>query len=186
MKPKKCKAKGCGVVFSPARPMQCVCSPNCAALLARAKKEQNEAKQAREQRRLDKAKRDALKPLKWFHAKARDAVHKYIRTRDADQPCISCRTTSAAQWDAGHYVSVGADSSLRYNFNNIHKQCSVCNQHLSANLIRYRQNLVHNIGGAEVLLLEGPQPVHKWTRDELEEITKQAKRLTKELEKEQG
>lgn len=183
MKQKKCKAKGCGVVFSPARPMQCVCSPACAQLLARAKTEQAETKQRQEQRKADRAKREELKPLKWFHSKTKIAVHKYIRTRDAEAPCISCGTHHAAQWDAGHFISVGSDSSLRYDFANIHKQCSVCNQHKSGNLLRYRANLIQKIGEAEVLRLEGPQPVHKWTREELAAIEAVAKRLIKELEK---
>ena len=183
MKDKRCKAKGCGVVFTPARPFQCWCSPDCAVLIAGAKKEQAETKKRQAERKADRERREKLKPLKWFHARTKRAVHKYIRTRDADQPCISCGTPHAAQWDAGHYVSVGSDSSLRYDFNNIHKQCSVCNQHLSANLIRYRQNLIPKIGEEEVLRLEGPQPVHKWTREELDEIAAEAKRLTKELEK---
>lgn len=183
-KPKKCKAKGCGVVFTPARPFQCWCSPDCGLTIARAKKEQAEQRKRSDERKADRAKREKLMPLKWFHARTKLAVHKYIRTRDRDRPCISCGTPYAAQWDAGHYVSVGADSSLRYDFNNIHKQCSVCNQHLSANLIRYRQNLIPKIGEPEVLRLEGQQPVHKWTRDELDAIAAEAKRLTKALEKE--
>ena len=79
-------------------------------------------------------------------------------------------------------LSVGSDSSLRYDFANIHKQCSVCNQRKSGNLLRYRANLIQKIGEAEVLRLEGPQPVHKWTREELAAIEAVAKRLTKELE----
>lgn len=184
VKQKKCKSKGCGVLFTPTRPMQTVCSVMCAVLDARIKREQAETKKRQEQRRKDRETRDKLRPLSWFHAKTRAAVHKYIRTRDADEPCISCGTTHAAQWDAGHFISVGADSSLRYDFANIHKQCSVCNQHKSGNLLRYRANLIQKIGEAEVLRLEGPQPVHKWTREELAQIEQEAKRLTKQLEKE--
>lgn len=182
-KPKKCKASGCGVLFTPQRIGQNVCGPVCALTVVRSKREKEEQRKRSDERKADRAKREELKPLKWFHARTKLAVHKYIRTRDRDQPCISCGTTHAAQWDAGHYVSVGSDSSLRYDFSNIHKQCSVCNQHLSANLIRYRQNLLLKIGEPEVLRLEGPQPVHKWTRDELDAIAAEAKRLTKEIER---
>ena len=57
----------------------------------------------------------------------------------------------------------------------------MCNQHKSANLILYRKNLIPKIGEAEVDRLEGPQPVHKWTRDELLAIESNAKQLTKQL-----
>ena len=177
---KTCKA--CKVKFAPVKPMQSVCSIQCASALVAKKKASQEAKKRQDERKADRAKREELKPLKWFHAKTKIAVHKYIRTRDADQPCISCGTPHAAQWDAGHFISVGSDSSLRYDFANIHKQCSVCNQHKSGNLLRYRANLIQKIGEAEVLRLEGPQPVHKWTREELAAIEAVAKRLTKELE----
>ena len=183
-KPRKCKAKGCEQQFIPRNSMHVACCGSCAHSIDRAKNEQAEQRKRSDERKADRARKQELKPLKWFHARTRIAVHKYIRTRDRDRPCISCGTTHAAQWDAGHYVSVGADSSLRYDFNNIHKQCSVCNKHLSANLIRYRQNLIPKIGEPEVLRLEGPQPVHKWTRDELDDIAAEAKRLTKALEKE--
>lgn len=181
LKPKRCKAKSCGIVFEPRNSMQCVCSGFCGLTLAAAKREQAETKKRQAARKADREKRYELRPLKWFHAKTKDAVHKYIRTRDAAEPCISCGCTWAAQWDAGHYVSVGSDSSLRYDFANIHKQCSVCNQHKSANLILYRKNLIPKIGGAEVDRLEGPQPVHKWKRDELLAIESNAKQLTKQL-----
>lgn len=183
-KPKKCKVRDCCNHFIPRAMSHAACSPVCALKLARAKREQEETKKRQEQRRKDRETRDKLRPLSWFHAKTKAAVHKYIRTRDADEPCISCGTTHAAQWDAGHFISVGSDSSLRYDFANIHKQCSVCNQHKSGNLLRYRANLIPKIGEAEVLRLEGPQLVHKWTREELAEIEQEAKRLTKQLEKE--
>lgn len=182
-KPRKCKAKGCEQQFIPRNSMHVACCGSCAHAIVRAKNEQAEQRKRSDERKADRAKREELKPLKWFHARTKLAVHKYIRTRDRDQSCISCGTTHAAQWDAGHYVSVGSNSSLRYDFNNIHKQCSVCNQHFSANLIRYRQNLIPKIGEPEVLRLEGPQPVRKWTRDELDVIAEEAKRLTKDLEK---
>ena len=182
-KPRKCKAKGCEQQFIPRNSMHVACCGSCAHSIVRAKNEQAEQRKRSDERKADRARKQELKPLKWFHARTKLAVHKYIRARDHDQPCISCGKTHAAQWDSGHYVSVGSDSSLRYDLNNIHKQCSVCNQHLSGNLIRYRQNLIHKIGEAEVLRLEGPQPVHKWTRHELDDIAADATRLTKELER---
>ena len=48
-----------------------------------------------------------------------------------------------ARW---HYFSRGHSSSLRFNLNNIHKQCSVCNNHLSGNIGEYTPRLIDKIG----------------------------------------
>jgi hypothetical protein len=182
-KPKKCDTRkgGCGQTFTPSRPMQCACGVPCSIAMAGKARDKKAAKAATEDRKATKAKLIELKPLKWFHAQTKRVVHLYIRTRDAHLPCISCGTMHAPQWDAGHYKSVGANSSLRYDTANIHKQCSRCNKELSANLILYRQNLIPKIGEAEVLRLEGPQPVHKWTREELEAIKAEYSAKTRAL-----
>jgi len=79
-----------------------------------------------------------------------------VRLRDSG-PCISCQRHHDGQYHAGHYRSVGAMPSLRFNTWNIHKQCSACNNHLSGNMIDYRINLIGKIGQARVDWLEGPQ-----------------------------
>lgn len=169
-------------------PFEVWCSHDCAYALAMAKLGSEKRKQAAEQRKAARAERKAdreklesLRSMSWHHKQTRKAVHAYIRARDAVLPCISCGESDAAKWDAGHYKSVGGNSTLRYDLNNIHKQCSVCNQHLSGNLILYRQNLILKIGEPEVLRLEGPQPVHKWTREELGQIAANARAMTKAL-----
>ncbi|MDE1999574.1 MAG: recombination protein NinG, partial [Burkholderiales bacterium] len=98
MKPKRCKQ--CNEPFTPQRMGQKVCSPACAIPYARNQSEKSQKMLAKAERMADREKRESMRPLKWFHARTKRAVHKYIRTRDADQPCISCGTTHAAQWDA--------------------------------------------------------------------------------------
>ena len=184
-KPRKCNMVkgGCGQTFVPVKQMQCACGVPCSIAMVAKANAKKAARAALDDRKTTRAKLEELKPLRWFHAQTKLAVHAYVRLRDAGQPCISCGTTYAAQWDAGHYKSVGANSTLRYDLANINKQCSVCNQHLSGNLILYRQNLLPKIGEAEVLRLEGPQPVHKWTRAELDRIKTESRNMARELEK---
>jgi hypothetical protein len=184
-KPRKCDARkgGCGETFKPTRQMQVMCGGACALSHVAWLNAKKAEKAAKDDRKATRVRLEELRPLKWFHAKTKLAVHAYIRLRDAALPCISCGTTQAAQWDAGHFKSVGANSSLRYDLANIHKQCSVCNQHKSGNLILYRQNLIPKIGEHEVLRLEGPQQIRKWTREELARIEAEAKAAARELEK---
>lgn len=174
---------GCGEKFRPVRAMQCACGIPCSINMGKVAGAKKAERAAKEERKATREKLIELKPLKWFHAQTKRAVHEYIRLRDAHLPCVSCGATKASQWDAGHYKSVGSNSTLRYDLANIHKQCSVCNKHKSANLILYRQNLIPKIGEAEVLRLEGPQPVHKWTRAELEHIKADAKERIRAIER---
>jgi hypothetical protein len=100
-------------------------------------------------------------------------VNTYVRERDKDLPCISCGKWSD-KYDAGHYINQGSSGFLRYNLDNLHKQCSFqCNHNLSGNKIEYRIALVKKIGVERVEWLEAHRKdVKKWTREELETLKK--------------
>ena len=102
--------------------------------------------------------------------------NKYIRQRDADKPCISCQKGRVE--NAGHYLSQGHHSALRFNENNTNGQCVRCNLYLSGNLINYRTNLLKKIGEENVLQLEQTnKKAHKWNRFELIEKIESYKSL---------
>ncbi len=183
-KQKKCKSKGCGVLFAPTRPMQTVCSVMCAVLDARIKREQAETKKRQEQRRKDRETRDKLKTRADWLKEAQAAFNAYIRARDADQPCISCGRHHTGQWHAGHYLSRGARPELAMHPDNCHKQCAPCNTHLSGNLVLYRVNLINKIGLDRVEWLEGPHEPLKLTVPDIKAIRDKYRALAKQLEKE--
>lgn len=173
MKPKKCKA--CGITFTPDRPLQCVCDYRCALALkkvqaekANKRKAENEAKAHRADRK--KAK-DSIKSLAEWLDIAQKAFNSYIRARDKHLPCISCGTTADVQYAAGHFRSRGAASHLRFNEDNVHKQCNrYCNLAKSGNLHGYRPGIIERIGIERVEALENNNHSHKWTIDEAKEI----------------
>ena len=192
MKQKKCKAKGCGVVFSPARPMQCVCSPNCAALLARAKKEQADAKKARDQRRQDKAKREKLKTRSDWMKEAQREFNKYIRFRDRGLSCICCGlplggNPVGGDYDAGHYRSTGSAPHLRSDERNCHAQRKQCNRYGAGRAVDYRIGLIARIGSEAVYSLESDQSPKHYTIEDLKHIRDtyraKANELSKSIEK---
>ena len=124
------------------------------------------------------------KPLRAWLDDAQTIVNKYIRLRDAHLPCISCGTTSDVQFAAGHYRSRGSSSHLRFNHDNLHKQCNRhCNMALSGNQRNYRIGLIVKIGLDRVELLENDNTPHKWTVEEAKAVISQHKLLVKELEK---
>jgi Bacteriophage Lambda NinG protein len=151
--------KQCGEEFTPKRPLQVVCKLSCALADSREKAVVEAAKiEAKRQRE----RKIALKPRSKWLQEAQDAVNAYVRVRDRDEPCISCQRHHTGQYHAGHYRSVGAMPSLRFNLYNLAKQCSACNNNLSGNLIAYRVNLIAKIGAGRVAWIEGPHPVRSF------------------------
>lgn len=96
--------------------------------------------------------------------------NKFIRLRDALEPCISCQRHHEGQYHAGHYKTAGGFPELRFEPLNCHKQCSACNNHLSGNITEYRINLINKIGLAKVEWLEGHHQPKKYTCEQLLEI----------------
>ncbi len=102
--------------------------------------------------------------------------NKWIRERDANEPCISCGTKTATSWHAGHFWAMGSNGALRYNEDNCHKQCGSCNTFKSGNLLEYRIGLVKKIGEQRVAWLDQHRKeVKRWTREELNELLEKYK-----------
>lgn len=140
--PKQCRQ--CGKTFIPARTTQIVCSPRCATKMATASAK---AKKAAE-RELTRARRESLKSRAEWLAECQAIVNKIVRLRDAHLSCVSCErpATWNGQWHASHFRSVGAASAVRLNLWNVHKACSICNNHLSGNIAGYTPRLIAKIG----------------------------------------
>ena len=119
------------------------------------------------------------KPFRERQAQA--AFNKFIRIRDAADPCISCGRHHSGQYHAGHYKSRGAHPELRFEELNCHKQCSPCNNHLSGNIVNYRPRLIDKIGLDNVEWLEGPHDIVKYTCEDLKQIELKYKTKVKEL-----
>ena len=171
---KICKNKNCKKRFevSEYMPLAVVCSPLCAIEYA---KQQTAKKVDKKRKETAKAKREfKAKDKKFLLNKTQTMFNAWIRQRDAKEPCISCGYISdgknSRQWHAGHYRPAGQNSALRFNELNTHKQCSICNNYKSGNLVAYRENLIKKIGIEEVERLETEKPVKKWTAEELQDI----------------
>ncbi len=137
----------------------------------------------KDERKAHKKAKDGLKTRGDYAKGAQTAFNRYIRARDHNEPCISCRREPKKR-NAGHYRSVGAAPELRFDEKNCHLQCEHCNSYQSGNAIEYRIHLVHKIGLDSVEWLEGPHPPKKYTIDELKEIKTGFNAWARELEKE--
>ncbi|MBF8793452.1 recombination protein NinG [Pseudomonas monteilii] len=190
IKPKKCKAPGCGKHFKPSMTTQKVCSIACALAMTKEPKAQKVAAKAiTRQRREDlKERREKLKTRREHMAEAQTAFNAYIRERDAGMPCISCDSLpsdhdliTGSRWDAGHYRSVGACPELRFEPLNVHRQCVKCNRNLSGNAVEYRIRLVKRIGADAVEWLEGPHKALHLTIEDLQAIKALYRQKLKDL-----
>lgn len=177
MKDKTCKQ--CGKTFTPFRSMMRVCSTHCAIIDGRERRLDKEKKAARKEHR---AAKERIKSRGQWLKEAQTAFNKYIRLRDAAEPCISCGRHHAGQYHAGHYRSVGSAPELRFEELNNNKQCAPCNNHLSGNLIPYRVNLIGKIGLDKVEWLEGPHDPKKYTIDDIKEIKAKYAKLARGME----
>lgn len=190
IKPKKCRAPGCGKHFRPVLSTQAVCSHACALVMAKDPKMQKIAakaitKQAREDL---KERREKLKSRAEYAKEAQAAINRYVRLRDAHLGCISCSKPASwqGQWHCSHFRSVGAAPHLRFNLWNMNKSCSACNNFLSGNIMAYRPALIEKIGQAKVDWLECNSDVARHDIPYLRRVkavfSKKARRLEKRQE----
>ncbi|WP_236225618.1 recombination protein NinG [Pseudomonas pseudonitroreducens] len=186
-KPKRCKNDDCGQEFIPRyRSTEKVCSNACALAVGRA--DQSIQAKARkslaqmERKELGK-RREKLKSRADHLREAQQAFNEFIRLRDAQQPCISCGRHHDGQYHAGHYRTVGANPELRFDEDNVHKQCAPCNNHKSGDIVNYRINLVAKIGAERVARLEGPHEPLKLGIEEIKALKAKYRALVREMKK---
>ncbi len=182
------KCRACKQPFTKLRPLQVACGWECAAQLAQAKRERDEAKQARAERVRTAEAKQALKTRRDWINDAQEAFNKFIRTRDVGKPCICCglplgNGEVGGAYDCGHYRSVGSAPHLRFNEANAHAQRKRCNRYGAGRAVDYRLGLIARIGLQQVEALEGDNSSAKWSIEELKQLVKTYRAKTRELEK---
>lgn len=161
-------------------------------MIALDKVAKQKAAKAKAERAADKAKMEKYKRRPAYVADAQTAFNAYIRERDKDMPCICCgsvKVSGAAAlhgggWDAGHYISRGHASHLRFDERNVHKQRKGCNRPGGSNRQKFRAGIVARYGEqyvAELEALEYTPPTRDLTKEELVAIKETYQRKLKEL-----
>ncbi|WP_145585553.1 recombination protein NinG [Yersinia rochesterensis] len=173
--------KVCKTRFKPEKIYQWWCNEEhrieYAVLVMKDKRRRDEVSELKRRREKEREERKELKvrkinaqPKTYWIKQAQQAVNAFVRARDSNLPCVSCGTTSAAQWDAGHYRTTAAAPQFRFDPRQIHKQCSVCNQHKSGNIVPYRVELIKRIGIETVEAIENNHERRSYTVEELKGI----------------
>lgn len=179
-KPKRCQV--CREKFQPARPMMKACGPVCALALVKATQEK---KRQQDDRKATRAAKERVKTRGEWAREAQAEINRYVRLRDRHKGCVSCAKGPSwdGQWHCSHFRSVGAAPELRFNLWNMHKGCSICNNHLSGNIQGYRPELVRRIGLERVEWLEGSHEPGRYTIDYLRRLKSVFSRRSRLIER---
>ncbi|KAA2223027.1 recombination protein NinG [Chryseobacterium sediminis] len=135
----------CGEDFMPFKTTEKVCSLTCALAYAKSDVDKKNAKAWQKEKKIRKEKLKTHKD--WLQDLQKD-FNTFIRLRDRDEPCISCGTIRTdIKYDAGHFWTTGGFPNVRFDEDNVHKQCSNnCNFKKSGNINEYRPRLIKKIG----------------------------------------
>jgi len=138
------------------------------------------------ERKIQREKKESIRPIKWYADRAQAEFNRFIRLRDKGKPCVSCGKPDdgSHQRHASHYRSRGACSYLRFDESNCHTSCSKCNNYLSGNIEGYTPELINRIGKDEYDRIVNSPKTKKWSKEELIEIYEAYKSKCKELENE--
>ena len=183
---KKCSFCKTKQVIEITTPIYKFCSFECASSMASAVQIKQNKKKAQAFNRETRRLKESIKPKTKWLAELQAQVNKYVRLRDINDGCISCDKASdwVGQWHCGHYFSRGHSSSLRFNLWNMHKQCSVCNNHLSGNIGEYTPKLIDKIGMTRYKHLESHKSdIASYDIEWVKRAIKVAKKAVKRLEK---
>jgi len=109
--------------------------------------------------------RQDIKKKAEFEKDLQTEVNTIVRLIDVDKGCISCGHGWKEGWTrqahAGHYYSVGSDPTLRFNFFNIWKQCSICNNFKGGNERAYADGIIERYGKMTLLRMNGLKAKYK-------------------------
>jgi hypothetical protein len=190
-KQRKCAI--CRTPFSPWPLAAKVCSVECGAAAGHLKTEKDQRiaakRQAAAERKDIAARKDAIKSRPDWIVEAQQAFNAFIRARDADKNCICCGKPFEPQRpggsiDAGHYLSRGSASHLRFDERNCHAQRKNCNRPGGTTRAAFRIGMEARIGLEALEALESDQQSRDWTKDDLRAIRDTYRAKLKALQKE--
>jgi len=179
MKLKQCKI--CKAKYTPVKPLQVVCSPLCSIEYSKIHLPKVKMTEANNKRKENKAKLKDLENLSYWKKILQAQVNLIVRLIDKGCNCISSGRPYKDTDECGHMASRGSNPALQFNLFNMYSQSVHDNQHLSGNLLEYRDNLEKL--GLYDLYLEQKQkyPTLKITKEEIKEAIQNAKSVILEL-----
>ena len=161
------------------------CSPECQDVVVKIIAEKARKERVKQDKKDLQKLKEKHKGLANYMNVLQVVFNEFIRLRDKDEPCISCGTFGPVMWSAGHYYTVGSSGSVRFDEDNVHKQCWFnCNKNKSGNLAEYYPRLIAKIGQERFdALTERKNTIWKPTIPELIEKIEYYKEKVKQLKR---
>lgn len=126
--------------------------------------------------------KESIKTLSDYKAELQKEINTIVRLIDYGQGCI-CTDSKNGKMNAGHYISVGSNDTLRFHLENIWLQSEYSNTYKSGDTLKYQQGITM-IFGKEYLdymnSLQSIKPI-KLTIPELKEKINITRKVVKEL-----
>ena len=126
---RRCKC-GCGIELPPAAKCTDIVSKKGYASIECITRNNRAKATAKAEKAIKKRNSDfkqSVKPRSKLLHNLQALINQWIvHVRDKDEPCCTCGTVSQSiKYDAGHMISRGSSTELRFELTNIHKQCSM-------------------------------------------------------------
>jgi hypothetical protein len=188
-KPKLCIC-GCGKYFTPARIGQKWINKSHQIAWENNTPEGRAEKELKRVARLNRFRESISVKKEIPHHKGldqqlQDLVNSIAKIIDYGQPCIATGVTfrHGDKATAGHYISVGANETIRYHLHNIHTQSFVSNGFNGGDPEGYKKGIVKAYGEEYLNYLESLKgtPVIKMTGDDILDKIASAKKIIQQL-----
>jgi hypothetical protein len=179
MKQKKCKI--CKESFMPTKPLQQVCDYKCSIEYSKIHLQKVKMTEANQKRKENKAKLKELENLSYWKKILQAQVNLIVRLIDKGCNCISSNRPYKDTDECGHFASRGSNPALQFNLFNMYSQSVHDNQHLSGNLLEYRE-MLEKLNIYDLYLEQKRKyPTLKITKEEIKEAIQNSKSVILEL-----
>lgn len=169
------KCKNCGQKYNALKPLQTVCCLQCAIEL----KKKNDAKAWKKEKKVLKEKIKTKSDLK---NELQPLINRIARLIDNNQPCIATGNLTGKR-NGGHYISCGANDTIRFNLHNIHVQSEHSNKWKSGDTVRYKDGLIRTYGQEYFKFVDSlrlTDEIHL-SKEDIAELIPKARKIIKEL-----
>lgn len=138
--PRKCL--NCKEKFIPVNQTNTVCSTKCAIEYSKAMQKKKSEKEWKAEKAVLK---DKTKTISDWKKDLQKEINAIVREIDKGHPCIATGTMEGKR-NAGHYISIGSNDTLRFHLENIWNQSEHSNTWKSGDTLRYQEGIVKLYG----------------------------------------
>jgi len=146
---KNCRTKFTAKIFNY---RYCESTPECKEagnesknILIKKAMEKVKVSKQKKSREETKVLREKLKTLSDWKNDLQKEINAIVREIDKGHPCIATGTMEGKR-NAGHYISIGANQTLRFHLENIWNQSEHSNMWKSGDTIRYQEGIIKLYG----------------------------------------